>query len=1144
MKRLVVIVTVIAMMVTLCLSSFAGLDRIHVNNNVLDQSPDVKGDNPIVIEVGDRVYILGWAVKSGTNLDYVYYKLDGVAQNCDGATSYAARADLCGPLGVDAAYVQRSSVGANGAMMELLGIDDLSEGDYAIQIIAKYQDDSEEVLQSFTLRVVDEITEQAYALVGGTASAAVWLDTPNKAVAVEFTTTIPFSSVKIPNTWASRQDAGKSCEVTLSIFEFKYNAEYSIAQTPLKTTTYNTIQDGVPGCVLDFGEQLPAGTYVFKVEVGSTAATGSVYFVLDTPATTPDESYFKYFGTAKPFSLSIIGAITGEAVSAQNPADIDAPVPGATRDFSKAYGDALSYDQILVDGTEIANGNSAVIAAKKLIDGSDGSKTSVTMHGWYGNKNLEIASFGYTVDGGEPVFGDFKVATEDAVKSDSNGGPYASRFTITVDVTGLEKGKDHTIRAVAKLSDDEIVILNRVDNPGQENEKDRDIYVVYRAEKLEGFSLDALSTINTWPEAQGANFNVADTINITEGESLYALGWAYRTYTNLTKVVYRIDNQDDVDCAGSYRARTDVAGVVGVDAAWFTNSGFGLNTGLLKLAGIEDLAVGSYRLRVVAIFEDDSRLKMKDCTLVVEETPKTFVKTGAILQCDEFGYYGESGLIQAGKNDANLGQIKPIAEAGATSIKMYGWLYPEKEISDIGFSVDEGKITWGCAYYDQSIVDVFTGASLPYATLSRRYDTSKAGNFQIGEGHHTIELIVHYADDTYELLYQGDYYNDDTAWFPVKEDSTNAIGLWLNQADSYAAAIFTANGPFDIISIPAQWSSRPDGGKPATFEVALYKYVYNFEESIKLTPIASVIRTPDGDEPGGFALKGFEAEAGEYVFMVRIVELAAEAYTVLPVTGDTAVVGYELNKAANGDSFNFTIHGIAEEAFYGAIPAATEVPGGATVVDPATIETVEGAGFSISVPEAQEGEEPVQKIVVDSNTISALYNANEEASVEIKFESTAITLDKSAFGAIADSDEDLVIDVKVADATALNDAQKEVVENVALVISVDAFLGDNALHELGGNATFAVPYELPEGVDPANIKVAYVTDDGQVEELETEYVDGKIEFSVSHFSVFVVSVATPAPAATGNGSVFAAIVVVLMAGALVALIAKKRRNNI
>ncbi|MBQ7445456.1 MAG: hypothetical protein IJS71_05930, partial [Clostridia bacterium] len=906
MKRLVVIVTVIAMMVTLCLSSFAGLDRIHVNNNVLDQSADVKGDNPIVIEEGDRVYILGWAAKSGTNLDYVYYKLDGVAQNCDGATSYAARADLCGPLGIDAAYVQRSSVGANGAMMELLGIDDLTEGDYAIQIIAKYQDDSEEVLQSFTLRVVSEITEQAYALVGGTGSPTVWLDSPNEAVAVEFTTTIPFSSVKIPNTWASRQDAGKSCEVTLSIFEFKYNAEYSIAQTPLKTTTYNTISDGVPGCVLDFGEQLPAGTYVFKVEVGSTASA-SIYFVLDTPATTPDESYFKYFGTAKPFSLTIIGAITGEAVSVQNPADIDAPVPGATRDFSKAYGDALSYDQILVDGTEIANGNSAVIAAKKLIDGSDGSKTSVTMHGWYGNKNLEIASFGYTVDGGEPVFGDFKVTTEDAVKLDSNGGPYASRFTITVDVTGLEKGKDHTIRAVAKLSDDEIVILNRVDNPGQDNEKDRDIYVVYRAEKLEGFSLDALSTINTWPEAQGANFNIDETVTITKGEELFALGWAYRTYTNLTKVVYRIDSQDDVDCAGSYRARTDVAGVVGVDAAWFANSGFGLDTGMLKLAGIEDLAVGSYRLRVVAIFEDDSRLKMKDCTLVVEAAPLNLVTTNRILNVDEFGYYGEGGSVQTGKAEAELGQIKPIAEAGATSIKIYGWLYPEKEISDIGFRVDKGEITWGCAYYDQAIVDVFSAQSLAYASISRRFDTSKVGNIPLSEGHHIIQLIVHYSDDTYEILYEGDYYNDDTVlpkWFSVKEDSKNAIGLWLNQADSYAAAIFTAEAPFDAIKIPAQWSSRPDGGKPATFEVALYKFVYNFEESIKLTPIASVVRTPAGDEGAGFILDGFKAEAGEYVFMVKIVELAPEAYTVLPVVGDANVVGYVLNNAANADSFN------------------------------------------------------------------------------------------------------------------------------------------------------------------------------------------------------------------------------------------------
>ncbi len=152
-----------------------------------------------------------------------------------------------------------------------------------------------------------------------------------------------------------------------------------------------------------------------------------------------------------------------------------APV-GGLRDFAADKGDHMSYDQIFVNGAEVANGNDAVIAKKALIDGSDGSITTVAMHGWYGNDNAKIVSYGYTIDGGEPVYGDFALACEpEVIKA---GGE--SRFTITVDVTGLKDGKEHKIQAVAKMDNGDIVKLNRF-----EGEKDRDAYVNYKAQYVE-----------------------------------------------------------------------------------------------------------------------------------------------------------------------------------------------------------------------------------------------------------------------------------------------------------------------------------------------------------------------------------------------------------------------------------------------------------------------------------------------------------------------------------------------------------------------------------------------------------------------------------------------------------------------------------
>ena len=155
-----------------------------------------------------------------------------------------------------------------------------------------------------------------------------------------------------------------------------------------------------------------------------------------------------------------------------------AQVEAGLRDFDSAKGDHMSYDKIYVNGGEIADGNDAVIAAKALVDGSDGTIENVAMYGWYGNDNSKIESFGYMIDDNDPVYGEFKFEpTEQAVID--NGGE--SRYNIVIDVTGLKDGETHKIQAVAKLESGEIVKLNRNDN----GTKDRDAYVNYKAQLVE-----------------------------------------------------------------------------------------------------------------------------------------------------------------------------------------------------------------------------------------------------------------------------------------------------------------------------------------------------------------------------------------------------------------------------------------------------------------------------------------------------------------------------------------------------------------------------------------------------------------------------------------------------------------------------------
>ena len=71
-------------------SGMINIDRIYVNANELDSGIDVKGDYPIRITEGDKMYILGWALGDNEYLREIVYKIDfGADISCsDNYTSF------------------------------------------------------------------------------------------------------------------------------------------------------------------------------------------------------------------------------------------------------------------------------------------------------------------------------------------------------------------------------------------------------------------------------------------------------------------------------------------------------------------------------------------------------------------------------------------------------------------------------------------------------------------------------------------------------------------------------------------------------------------------------------------------------------------------------------------------------------------------------------------------------------------------------------------------------------------------------------------------------------------------------------------------------------------------------------------------
>ncbi|MCR5056920.1 MAG: discoidin domain-containing protein [Clostridia bacterium] len=1042
------------------------------------------------------------------------------------------------------------------------------EGTHTYKLVVKYTDDTYEVLHSATYFNNDELVPEWVALNPTSQNTVgLWLNQADSYAMAAFTANSAFEAVKIPVAWSSIPSQSKAATFEFALYAFDDNFDKTLEGTPIATVTRTPAGDEATGYTLEFEEQ-EAGEYVIVVKIISLDA--EAYTVLPVNG---DEA-----GALYKLNKAFNATSFNFAVKTKYPTDFFGDVPQeyfppyvpVTRDFSADAGDKLSYDTIYVNDVSFAEGNAAIIAAKKLIDGSDGSITSIGLRGWYGNKDLAIDQFGYMIDGGEPVFGEYKEATEPAVLDSTNGGQYASRFTITVDVSEFAKDTDYEIRAVAKLSNGDVVILNRVDNPGTEQEKDRDIYVIYRSE-------------------------------------------------------------------------------------------------------------------------------------ATPEPGLTWVTTGKIVNTDTFDIVDEAGnKVVTPASKTELGQLKSTVAAGGTKIKQYGWIYPEKAILTIGFMTDDGDITWGIEYYDQNIVDVFTQNALPNAALSLRFDTSRAGNVPILEGVHTYKLVVKYSDDTYEVLHSATYSNNDdlvAEWVSNNPSSQNTVGLWLNTAESTAYAAFTANSAFDAIKIPVAWSSVPAQSKAATFEFSIYKFSYNIENSVKGTPLATITRTPAGDEASGYSLEFNELPAGEYVIGVKIVSLDAEAYTVLPVLGDASKALYKLNKAFNAETFNFAVRTLYPEEFFGNLPVETEaplytciggsfdsfyvdgvlnfgqgdglasskldavnrtvespvetfvirgwigfeeaieafgykigdadpvydasflkpaeeavqnaggknakrfeisvpvsdvtetsaivavvklangevvvldgsaaaagvdvlintsftysikaeVPEGSVLVDPETVEIKPGEDVVINVPTG-EGSDDVDGVVLDGQTVGQIIANGEESNVAINLSDSTIVLDGTSIGAIAQqsssADAPLAVSVKGVDDQDLTQAQQQTAQQSqgAVVYRFDATIGTAEVTTFGnGNVAITVPYTIPSGIDSPEVRVAIITDDGQTQDVEATFENGKLTFNATQPATFMAYVVSnPIVPPTADTGVFATVVVIVMLGALVAVLAIRRKES-
>ena len=132
--------------------------------------------------------------------------------------------------------------------------------------------------------------------------------------------------------------------------------------------------------------------------------------------------------------------------------------------------------------------------------------------------------------------------------------------------------------------------------------------------------------------------------------------------------------------------------------------------------------------------------------------------------------------------------------------------------------------------------------------------------------------------------------------------------------------------------------------------------------------------------------------------------------------------------------------------------------------------------------------------------------ADAEKSLEVILPEGSVTLDETALAAAVRENEPLHIIVEDA-SDDLNERQKAVVGDRP-VVDIRIVSGGEELSSFnGGVLTIRLPYTLKPGENPNNIKVYYLDDRGNIEEMRAIY-DAKskcVIFSTTHLSLYYVA---------------------------------------
>lgn len=161
-------------------------------------------------------------------------------------------------------------------------------------------------------------------------------------------------------------------------------------------------------------------------------------------------------------------------------------------------------------------------------------------------------------------------------------------------------------------------------------------------------------------------------------------------------------------------------------------------------------------------------------------------------------------------------------------------------------------------------------------------------------------------------------------------------------------------------------------------------------------------------------------------------------------------------------------------------------------------------------------DETVVRILLPIPTVQHIVEAaqelhNDTEALQIDFPVGSVKLDDKTLRVMVEQAEcnRVMLVLEEVGKTRLNQDQEKAIQGMEVYEGYEAYMvcvtANKRISDFeGGVATLRVPFQIPFGKVAEQFCVWYVSDDGQLERLETRYEEGYLVWNVGHFSDFVI----------------------------------------